>query len=466
MLFNSYIFVLLFLPLVLAAWWLPMLKTRHRLILLTLASYLFYGWWDPRFVSLLMFSTVVDYFAGQRIHDSSSPAKRKFWLLVSICINLSLLGFFKYFGFFTQSLNAVNGWLYGGGSLPVWEIILPAGISFYTFQTMSYSIDIYRGQAKPASSLWHFSAFVSLFPQLIAGPIVRYCELDEQLREIPDRIQWPAFSRGIYFFVLGMAQKILLADTIAKQIDPLLLDYSALEFFGSWFTMLGYTCQLYFDFAGYSNMAVGLGLMLGFSFPQNFDSPYKSRNISEFWRRWHITLSSWLRDYLFIPLGGSRDGVWRTVRNLFIVMALGGLWHGAGWTFVFWGLYHGILLGIQRIGSEIKWLRMPKPVSVLVTFLAVVFGWVIFRASDLDMCGRMFASMFGVNGFEWNFVAACGGAKAIAWLAFLMGLLFFAPNVWQIKFRPNLATAAILSGLLFVCVLRFANESPFLYFQF
>jgi alginate O-acetyltransferase complex protein AlgI len=466
MLFNSYIFLLLFLPVVLALWWLPFLKTGHRLVMLTGASYLFYGWWEPRFVSLLIFSTVIDYLAGHKIHQSQQPWLKRLWLLVSVSINLGLLCFFKYFGFATESLNAINGWLYGGGSLPVWQIILPAGISFYTFQTMSYSIDIYRGQARPASSLWHFAAYVSLFPQLIAGPIVRYSELDEQLRSIPSRIPWDGFSRGIYFLVCGMVQKIMLADSIAAKIDPMLLDYQSLDFFASWFAMLGYTCQLYFDFAGYSNMAVGLGLMLGFEFPQNFNSPYKSKNIGEFWRRWHITLSSWLRDYLFIPLGGSKFGAAKTMRNLFIVMLLGGLWHGAGWTFVLWGAYHGLLLAGNRMAASIKWLKMPDAARIGITFVAVVFGWVIFRASDMQMCQNMMGAMVGLHGFQWNLVAGCGGVTSLGLLGFLMAVIFFAPNVWQIRFRPNLIWATGLAGVLFICVLRFANESPFLYFQF
>ena len=466
MLFNSYVFVLLFLPVVLALWWTPIFKTSHRLIILTVASYLFYGWLYPPFVALLVFSTVIDFLVGHRIEETKSATAKKFWLTVSVGLNLGVLGFFKYFGFLTESVNAINGWLYGSGSFPVMEILLPAGISFYTFQTMSYSIDIYRGDAKPARSLWHFAAFVSLFPQLIAGPIVRYSELDEQLRTIPKSIEWTNFSRGIYFFACGMAQKILLADIIAEKIDPMLLDYQSLDFFGSWFAMLGYTCQLYFDFAGYSNMAVGLGLMLGFSFPQNFDSPYKSKNISEFWRRWHITLSSWLRDYLFIPLGGSRGGAIKTLRNLFIVMFLGGLWHGAGWTFVLWGLYHGLLLGLNYAGSRISWLKIPPIASMAITFIAVVFGWVIFRAANMEMCQTLLSSMVGLNGFHWNVMNACGGIKSIAILAGLLAIIFFAPNLWQIKFRFNAITAAALALLFFICVLRFAQESPFLYFQF
>ncbi len=360
MLFNSYFFVLCFLPAVLWLWWHRAISLKMRLAMLVGASYLFYGWWDFRFVSLLAVSTLVDYHAGQRLYVSQEPGPRRFWLGVSLVTNLGLLAFFKYCGFFASSVNAVADLVQFGSRLSIPDIILPVGISFYTFQTMSYSIDIYRGKAKPAASLLHFAAYVALFPQLVAGPIVRYTDIEDQLREIRRSPYWTQFAQGIFFFVAGMCQKVLLADTIAARVDPLLVQYNELQFAAAWFCTLGYTCQLYFDFAGYSNMAVGLGQMLGFSFPQNFDSPYKSANISHFWRRWHMTLSFWLRDYLFIPLGGNKFGVRRTMRNLFIVMALGGLWHGAGWTFVLWGVFHGVLLvaacckPTKRLGTVAK----------------------------------------------------------------------------------------------------------------
>ncbi|MFC1758459.1 MBOAT family O-acyltransferase [Planctomycetota bacterium] len=466
MLFNSYVFVLVFLPVVLALWWSRYVDLQFRLGMLTLASYVFYGWWDWRFVALLLLSTVVDYFVGRKLYSASAPSKRTMWLCVSMFSNLGLLAYFKYAGFFAGSVNAVAEWMRMGGRLPIAEVVLPIGISFYTFQTMSYSIDLFRKNAKPANSFLHFAAYVSLFPQLIAGPIVRYAELEEQLREIPETINWDHCCRGIYFFVAGMAQKILLADTIARCIDPLFADYTSLQFFGAWFCMLGYTVQLYFDFAGYSNMAVGLGLMLGFRFPQNFDSPYKSANISEFWRRWHMTLSFWLRDYLFIPLGGSRFGTVITLRNLVIVMFLGGLWHGAGWTFVLWGLCHGAMLAIHNVSRRILSITIPHPVAVAITFISVVFSWVLFRAADLTMAQFLFVCLFGGNGLESNVLAQIGGASKLVTLTGLLVVVFAAPNLWQIKFRPTSLSTLVLSAVLVVCVLRFDSQSPFLYFQF
>lgn len=263
-----------------------------------------------------------------------------------------------------------------------------------------------------------------------------------------------------------VGSKILLADTIAERINPLFADYQSLQLAGSWFAMLGYTCQLYFDFSGYSNMAVGLGLMLGFRFPQNFDSPYKSENISQFWRRWHISLSSFLRDYLFIPLGGSHFGQLLTLRNLFVVMFLGGLWHGAGWTFVLWGVYHGLLLvGHSLLREKVA---VPRVIAVALTFLAVTFGWVLFRSTDVAMCACLLKSMLGANGVEGigGFLSVIDGVKPLIVLCFLLSVVFLAPNVWQLRFRPTIPMAVALSAMFVLCVLRFDAQSPFLYFQF
>lgn len=466
MLFNSYIFLFLFLPAVLALWWSLPRGGSARLGLLVAASYLFYGWWDWRFTALLALSTLIDYHVGSQLNSATVERQRRGWLVVSMLTNLALLAFFKYSGFAAESSNAILQWLHSGGQLPVPEIVLPVGISFYTFQTMSYTIDIYRRQAQPASSLLHFAAYVSMFPQLIAGPIVRYTDVEEQLRTLDRPPEWSQFGIGIWFFVVGMAQKILCADTIAGIINPLLEQHATVGFAGAWFAMLGYTCQLYFDFSGYSNMAVGLGAMLGFTFPQNFDSPYKSRSIAEFWRRWHITLSSWLRDYLFIPLGGSRYGGLLTLRNLVIVMFLGGLWHGAGWTFVLWGLYHGGLLALHRLWRGAVRVKLPSVCSVVITFLCVVFGWALFRSTDMTMASNLLSAMTCASGIEDSILTAIGGVKSAALLLGLLAIVFLAPNAWQIRLRPSLPLALVAAAVLVLCVLRFDAESPFLYFQF
>ncbi|NCC93561.1 MAG: MBOAT family protein, partial [Opitutae bacterium] len=295
MLFNSYEFLFLLLPVVLAGYYL-FLPARWRQGWLALASYVFYGWWDFRFCGLLLLTTTIDYVVGGRIAAARSPAAKKRWLLASVCSDLSILGFFKYYDLGAETANALAQALgAGAGPLPLLHLVLPVGISFYTFQAMSYSIDIYRGHARPARSFIDFACYVSLFPQLVAGPIVRYHEIDRQLRERTHT--WAKAGAGMVLFVLGLAKKVLLADAVAP-MAAWGFAQDSIGLAGAWSSLLAYTLQIYFDFSGYSDMAVGLGLMLGFQFPQNFNSPYKSASITEFWRRWHISLSSWLRDYL------------------------------------------------------------------------------------------------------------------------------------------------------------------------
>jgi alginate O-acetyltransferase complex protein AlgI len=466
MLFNSYSFVLVFLPVLLWLWWAAGLGVRQRLMVLVAASYLFYGMWDWRFLGLLAGSTLIDYVAGGRLAASCDPAARRGWLLVSVAVNLTVLGVFKYAGFAAQSFNAIADWLQAGGRLPLVEIVLPVGISFYTFQTMSYSIDLYRGVARPAASIWHFAAYVSMFPQLIAGPIVRYGDVDDQLQSIADRIDWRQFGSGVWFFVAGMVQKVLLADTIAAHVDPLWADVASLRLATAWFAVLGYTVQLYFDFAGYSNMAVGLGRMLGFEFCQNFDSPYRASTIQAFWRRWHISLSQLLRDYLFIPLGGNRRGPLLTFRNLVVVMLLGGLWHGAGWTFVLWGAYHGLLLAVHAVWRQRAWQVLPAWCGTALTFASVVWGWVLFRAASWDDAARVYAALLGAHGREIDPLTSLGGLKPLAVLVLLLGIVLTLPNLWRIPVRLNALTGGVAAVLLLVCLLRFDSASPFLYFQF
>jgi alginate O-acetyltransferase complex protein AlgI len=429
MLFNSYVFVFAFLPVVLALWHVLRNLPWLRLAMLTAASYVFYGYWDWRFTILMFASTVVDYVAGGKIHVSESPIGRKTWLIVSIASNLSLLGFFKYAGFMVSSANGFRA-LIDGGAFPVPDIVLPIGISFYTFQSMSYSIDIYRRSARPADSFLHFCAYVSLFPQLVAGPIVRYTDLEAQLRDIPRRVPVESLAMGLQFFVFGLAKKLLIADVIASRINPLFADAGSLDLVGAWTAMLGYTMQIYFDFSGYSDMAVGLGLLLGFRMPQNFDSPYKSRSISEFWRRWHMTLSFWLRDYLYISLGGSRKGRGLTLVFLATTMFLGGLWHGAAWTFVVWGLYHGFLLVIYHLWKEHRPRPLPDGVAWAVTFLSVVVGWVFFRASSFGDALHLMRAMVGLEGASVAQIQGAMGTLAIT--AAASAIAFYAPNTFEV----------------------------------
>jgi len=462
MLFNSFEFLFVFLPITLLLWWWPTQHRRLRLSLLTLASYFFYGfggWW---YCLLILASTFIDYFLGGRLHAATDTKTRRRLLLVSLGSNLGLLGIFKYLGFFSENLNLLLETVQEGSSLPVPAIALPIGISFYTFQSMSYTIDIYRRRVEPAPNFITFAAFVSLFPQLIAGPIVRYSAIEEQLRVPSARLNPKHLAVGLQLFVLGLAKKLLIADVIAAEIDPLFARSSELGFADAWFAALGYTLQIYFDFSGYSDMAVGLGRMLGFTLPENFKSPYKATSITDFWRRWHITLSEWLRDYLYIPLGGGKNGLPRAALNATTTFLLGGLWHGASWNFVLWGLLHGCLLTGHRLAQAYLPFRVPTPAAQGITFLSVVFSWVLFRVETVGGAGAMFRAMLGVRGFEMAkerilllFMILAGGCGC-----------FLLPNTTEL--RPRLGRrAALLLGVLFVaCLLSLSRPSPFLYFRF
>jgi alginate O-acetyltransferase complex protein AlgI len=462
MLFNSYVFIFCFLPAALMGWWL-LRGTSLRLIFITLASYVFYSWWDWRFLPLMIASTTVDYIAGGRIAASDSVPVRKRWLVYSLTFNLAILGFFKYYGFFADSVDRVATGMGIAPLLPVLHLVLPIGISFYTFNSMSYTIDIYRRLVRPAKSALHFSAFVALFPHLIAGPIVRYSDIEDQFARLKDRLSGAETSLGIYFFVIGLAKKMLIADRLAGPVAVFFDGPGRHGLVPAWLAVLGYTFQLYFDFSGYSDMAVGLAHLLGIQFPQNFNSPYKADNISDFWRRWHMSLSSWLRDYLFIPLGGSRGSVARTTLNLGITMFLGGLWHGANWTFVIWGLYHGVLLGGHALATRRGWVPQSRLEGRILTFFTVMLGWVVFRAESLGRAREIFAEMAGAGGlgsvhfFRANYIASLALAAILA---------FFFRNSWEIKIEPRRTYAYALAVMLIGAVLLLGRGSPFLYFQF
>ncbi len=465
MLFNSYEFIFLLLPVVLVGYYLLLPKGwRHGW--LAVCSYVFYGWWDYRYCGLLLLATAIDYLAGGRIAATADPARKKRWLLVSICSDMGMLGFFKYYDLGAATANGLAQWAGAGEGLPLLHLILPVGISFYTFQSMSYSIDIYRGHARPAKSFLDYACYVSLFPQLVAGPIVRYHEIDNQLRERSH--SWAKAGAGITLFVLGLAKKVLLADAVAPMADWG-FSQASIGLAGAWSSLVAYTLQIYFDFSGYSDMAVGLGLMLGFRFPQNFNSPYKSASITEFWQRWHISLSAWLRDYLYIPLGGNQKGPLRTYMNLFLTMLLGGLWHGANWTFMLWGAYHGVLLAMERMNGRrgVVW-RGPRVLQIGVTFLLVMFGWLLFRAPTMEGFSRMIQGLAGVNGWGQAFPLADAGVLHWGVMLFCLAMVFASKNSWEIRWQPRWRLALGLAVLFIICVATFLvnTSSPFLYFQF
>lgn len=475
MLFNSYIFLFVFLPIVLVGWWRLAGYTRLRLTWLTLASYVFYAYYQfpngLELLPLLLVSTTSDFIAGRGIVRSTSPAARKRWLAFALTINLGLLFFFKYLGFFE---SIVNGVLALGGvpiDVPVHTLILPIGISFYTFNSMSYTIDIYRGRVEAAPTFLHYSAFVALFPHLVAGPIVRFSDIDQQLRKLKPRLTSSMFAVGIFFLTCGLVKKLLFADTLSRTVDRLYTVHDQLTVLSGWAAALGYSLQLYFDFSGYSDMAVGLAMMMGFRFPQNFASPYKSSNISETWRRWHVTLSRWLRDYLFIPLGGSSGSRWRTVRNLYITFIFAGLWHGAAWTFVWFGVAHATALALHTVARVRGWWQPPIGVSRLVTYVFIVLTQVLFRSPDMGVAGNVLSAMFGANGLGLHNLRMTTLATHVSMLyvvevIWLLVWVNTAPNTFEFKLEPKRFAAFSLGLGLATSVVLLAVPSPFLYFKF
>jgi alginate O-acetyltransferase complex protein AlgI len=485
MVFSSYLFLFYFLPVVLLLYYAGPRRARH--LILTLTSYVFYGWANPLFAILLVISTAIDYIAGlvmvlgsprhwrspiERL-DPNGPrtGRHRAALILSVTSNLTLLGFFKYFNFGVDSVNGLGDWL-GAPWLhidSVLRVTLPLGISFYTFQSMSYAIDVYRGHATAIRSFIDFACFVSMFPQLVAGPIIRFQEIADQLRE---RTHTTAkFARGVAFFSLGFAKKVLIANPCGKVAD-LAFEAGALNAVDAWYGVTAYAFQIYFDFSGYSDMAIGLGLMMGFVFAKNFDSPYLSRSITEFWHRWHISLSTWLRDYLYLPLGGNRRGPLRTYVNLFVVMLLGGLWHGAAWNFVVWGAMHGALLAIERMnGRAPVYGRLPDVVRVAFTFTLVLISWVFFRAADLGAAAAYLADMAALRQpqsgapllggviYQPYYLGTVVAAAAITWLC---------PQTWDWTRVLTVPKAVAVAAVFLLATVALTTQAfnPFIYFIF
>lgn len=463
MLFNSVIFLFAFLPVTYAVFW-ALRSANARYVWLAATGYVFYGYWNWRFCFLMLFSTLVSYFAGLGfLRWDSDNRRRKFLLLVPIVVDLSLLGFFKYANFAMNSVRGLGHWFGSDLQIPHLNVILPIGISFYTFHTITYIVDSHRRLIRPTRNFFEFAAYVSLFSQLIAGPIVRFRQIEEDLAQIGthDRRRW--LWKGISFFTVGLVEKVIVADTLAAFVDPALANYSALSTVGAWLAMLGYSFQIYFDFSGYSTMAVGLGLLFGLRIPQNFNSPYKATDPSDFWRRWHISLSSCLRDYLYIPMGGNRRGELTAYRNLLLTMLIGGLWHGANWTFVFWGAYHGLLLAAYRKFAT-RWDPLPASLKRPLMFLLVLIGWVLFRASDFRMAGAILRTMFIPT---WGALVPQPGF-AIMVLILAGWWAMAGPNAFEMRHPFTVRQRAIATVAFAACLALIlgTRSSPFLYFQF
>lgn len=474
MLFSHSVFLFLFLPLFLGLYYL--VPKSFKNLLLLLASIIFYAWGEDKIVLIMLFSVIVDFCCGLIIEKGW----KKLGLGVSMIANLGLLGVFKYFNFMFDNYHSVL--TYFGiadanlHSIP--EIALPIGISFYTFQTMSYSIDVYRGHIKASTNIVEFGAYVTMFPQLVAGPIVRYSTIRDQLRT--KNLSVDNFSIGVQRFITGLAKKMIIANSCARVADMVFeFNPADLSTGWAWIGIISYSLQIYFDFSGYSDMAIGLGKMLGFDFLENFNYPYVSKSIQEFWRRWHISLSSWFRDYLYISLGGNRQGNARTYINLIIVFAVTGLWHGASWNFVVWGLFHGLFLIIERLGFGRFLDSLPKILRYLYVLLIVVIGWVFFRADNLNHAflylGKMFYFSNGVDAVN-SYLVFFNYNKLIV-LSTLAGIIFATP-IYSTSAKILIARMTygrfelvekMFLVLLFVVAITFVaadSYNPFIYFRF
>ncbi len=473
MVFSTSIFVFAFLPVFLGLYY--AIPERYRYIWILAGSWIFYGWWRVDFLLLLVATTVWSYLFGRAIarFKDERPDRARLIVALAVVLNLGVLGYFKYANLGVDTLNALLDAL-GVPVLTISRVILPIGISFYTFQATSYVVDVYRGDAPAGSDYAQVAAYISLFPQLIAGPILRYKNLEGQLRE--RKHSFEKFSHGALRFMVGFCKKVLIADTAGELVDQVFA-LSEPGMVAAWLGAIGYAVQLYYDFTGYSDMAIGLGLMMGFRFIENFNRPYISRSVTEFWRRWHISLSSWLRDYLYVPLGGNRKGRRRTYINVMLVMLLGGLWHGAAWTFVAWGAWHGSFLMIERILRDRgAGPRLPAPLAIAGTMLVVVIGWVVFRAESFPVALGVYAGMLGLNGVAvgerllWQLSALPVVAIAVGML-----LVYVEPLVSDVVHLPEdrsralpATVVAAIVPLFIVSIVKLSAQSfsPFLYFQF
>ncbi len=442
-------------------------RAGYRKSVLLVASYVFYGWWDYRFLGLIWISTAVDYVLGLLLEAEERPARRRIYLIISLVSNLGILGFFKYCDFFIDSANSVFGFL--GFSVSTLNVLLPVGISFYTFQTLSYTIDVYRGRLPATRNLLDFALFIGFFPQLVAGPIVRAIDFLPQLCR-PIRLNAENFNVGFQIFLFGLVKKVVFADNLGVYVDTV---YGAPGVFDSPTLIcatMAYALQIYFDFSGYSDMAIGLARTFGFTLPQNFNMPYLARNVGDFWHRWHISLSTWLRDYLYIPLGGNRLGEFRTCLNLMITMLLGGLWHGASLNFLLWGALHGVALVVHRTFARIVRLEggvFTQFLGWLATLSVVLLCWVFFRQQDIglafQMCAKM-AAFSASNGTNWIYTPflLCLAATVVG---HLWGLLRSSEYLQLDLTRIGGLTVVwfVVMGIYFLAP---TNADPFIYFQF
>lgn len=467
MLFSSSVFIFIFLPLVLFLYYISGKKIRNYILLL--ASLIFYAWGGVNYLKILMVSILINYIFGLLIDKTVDRSHlRKFILILGIILNLALLFYYKYYDFFIENINNILNM-----NLELKRIVLPIGISFFTFQGMSYIIDIYRNDGKVNKNIFSVALYISFFPQLVAGPIIKYKTIDEQIRVRKESIDY--FSYGINRFVIGLGKKIIISDMLGAISNNifLLANSSGIDMITAWIGAICYTLQIYFDFSGYSDMAIGLGHLFGFKFPENFNYPYISRSITEFWRRWHISLSTWFKEYLYIPLGGNRRG--NVYFNLFVVFLVTGLWHGASWNFVIWGLWHGMFMIIERVIRNENWYKkIPSFIKIFITLFIVIIGWVLFKATTLEEGLKYLFIMFGLSNFsnitfEYTYFIS---RKFIVLI--IIGIIASTPILKKIfnRYRDikvfELIKTILIILLFIISIIFMVNStySPFIYFQF
>lgn len=470
MIFSSIFFIFAFLPVALGVYYLAPFRGKNLVLLIF--SLIFYAWGEPVYVVLMMLSIGINFVSGLELEsymESGQSERAKRACIATAVINFLILGFYKYYGFLIENLNAVLPF-----DIPYKELALPIGISFYTFQTMSYVIDVYRGKVKAQHNLITFGAYVCMFPQLIAGPIVRYSDVERQLQR--RRLTLEKFGDGVLWFLQGVGKKVLIANNIGSVYESVAaLGASQTSVLTAWIGCFAYTMQIYFDFGGYSDMAVGLGKMLGFDFIKNFDYPYTSKSVTEFWRRWHISLGSWFREYVYIPLGGNRGGTPKAVRNLLIVWGLTGLWHGAAWNFIFWGLYYGIILCAEKYIYKGVLERLPGAVQHIYTMLLVMLGWVLFFSPSLGSALSYLGTMFGIGGGGFADLTGVYYLKSV----FILGVISilgstpflsrkFSGLLRGKEWYKQAACIAVYAGIFLISTAYLVNATynPFLYFRF
>ena len=470
MVFSSITFLVYFLPLFLLAYHITPNKFKNACILIF--SVIFYAWGGPKFIFVILGTTFLDFYLVNAMHNAKTKAGKRQYLIVSLAMNLGLLFYFKYCNFFIDNINALFG-----ADIHWTKVLLPIGISFYTFESITYVVDVYRGIHKPLKNFWHDQTYIIFFPKLIAGPIVRYHDIADQITNREKNYTTDIKLSGFFIFCFGLAKKVIIANTLGMQADAVFkLAPEQIDTAAAWVGAIAYTFQIYFDFSGYSDMAIGLGKIMGFKLPENFKNPYLSFSITEFWRRWHITLGAWMKNYLYIPLGGNKVTPAKLYRNLVVVFLLSGLWHGASWNFVLWGAFHGLFLVLERLFLNNVYQKIGEAVSTLITFIIVITGWVLFRNEDLSMAFHVIKQMYSFNFFDGKFALnndfwfSCILACVFSFFAFLPKTQAIQDTVYGEKFTSGTKNALLFTSIaLFYISLTYISAldfNPFIYFRF